>query len=191
MKNPINNKSSNFSRRDFIKTSAALAAATVLPAKERLFAAGSDTIRVGLIGCGGQGTHDAISCLSSAPNVELVAMADLFKDRLDESLEKLKKEKIADSVKVTPDSCFVGIDAYKKLIAADVNMVLIVTPPHFHPIHLKAAIEAGKHAFMEKPAAVDPAGVRTVIAAADLRNKKVCRLSPEHSDAMMPLTAKL
>ncbi len=172
MKNLINKKSRKFSRRDFIKTSAALAAATVLPAKERLFAAGSDTIRVGLIGCGGQGTRDAISCLSSAPNVELVAMADLFKDRIDESLETLKKEKIIDSVKVTPDTCFVGIDACKKLLASGVDMVLIVTPPHFHPEQLKAAIEAGKHVFVEKPAAVDPAGVRTVIAAADLAQQK-------------------
>ncbi|UCE99191.1 MAG: Gfo/Idh/MocA family oxidoreductase, partial [Planctomycetota bacterium] len=138
---------------------------------ERLFAAGSDKMRVGLIGCGGQGTDDAISCLNSSPNVELVAMGDLFKDRLDKSLDELKT-KVGDKVKVTDDSSFVGIDAYKKVIASGVDMVLIVTPPHFHPEHVKAAIEADKHVFMEKPAAVDPAGVRSIIASSELAEQK-------------------
>jgi len=159
------------SRRDFIKASAAVGMAAVLPGRERIFAAGSDKMRVGLIGCGGQGTRDTISCLNSSANVELVAMGDLFRNRLDSSLAELKKA-AGDKVKVTRDVCFVGFDAYKKVIACDVDMVLVVTPPHFHPEHLKAAIEAGKHVFMEKPAAVDPAGIRSIIASSELARQK-------------------
>ncbi len=159
------------SRRDFIKASAAVGMAAVLPGRERIFAAGSDKMRVGLIGCGGQGTRDTISCLNSSPNVELVAMGDLFGDRLHSSRRELKK-KVGDRVKVTRDTSFVGFDAYKKVIASDVDMVLVVTPPHFHPVHLKAAIEAGKHVFMEKPAAVDPAGIRSIIASSELARQK-------------------
>jgi len=173
MKRRANEKTSEVSRRDFLKTSAAVGAAALLPGQERLFARGSDKIRVGLIGCGGQGTRDTISCLKSSPNVELVAMGDLFRDRLDESLGELKKEgEVRDKVKVTRDTSFVGFDAYKKVIASDVDMVLVVTPPHFHPEHLKAAIEGGKHVFMEKPATVDPAGVRSIIASSELAEKK-------------------
>jgi predicted dehydrogenase len=173
MQKEVNKKPRKVSRRDFIKTSAAVGMTAVLAGKGRLFAAGSDKIRVGLIGCGGQGTSDTISCLKSAPNVELAAMGDLFSDRLDESLDKLKKEEeVSEKVNVTKDACFVGFDAYKKVIASDVDMVLVVTPPHFHPEQLKAAIEAGKHVFMEKPAAVDPAGVRSIIASSELAKRK-------------------
>ena len=171
MKNKANKRTNTVSRREFIRASAAVSMAALLSGKERLFAAGSDKLRVGLIGCGGQGTHDAISCLNSSPDVELVAMGDLFKDRLDKSLNELKT-KVADKVKVTEDTCFVGIDAYKKVIASGVDMVLIVTPPHFHPEHVKAAIEASRHVFMEKPAAVDPAGVRSIIASSELAGQK-------------------
>jgi len=173
MKRQANEKTGEVSRRAFLKTSAAVGMTALLPGRERLFAAGSDKMRVGLIGCGGQGTRDTISCLKSAPNVELVAMGDLFRDRLDESLGKLKKEKeVSDKVKVTRDTSFVGFDAYKKVIASDVDMVLVITPPHFRPEHLKAAIEGGKHVFMEKPAAVDPAGIRSIIASSELAKQK-------------------
>ena len=164
-------KTNKTTRRDFIKATAAIGMTAVLSGKERLFAAGSDKMRVGLIGCGGQGTRDAISCVNSSANVELVAMGDLFRDRLDESLEKLRNE-VGDKVKVTKDTCFAGFDAYKKVIASDVDMVLIVTPPHFHPEHVKVAVEAGKHVFIEKPAAVDPVGVRSIIASSELAEKK-------------------
>jgi predicted dehydrogenase len=173
MKRRANKGTSEVSRRDFLKTSAAVGVAALLPGQERLFAGGSDKMRVGLIGCGGQGTRDTISCLQSAPNVELVAMGDLFRDRLDESLRELKKEReVSDKVKVTRDTSFVGFDAYKKVIASDLDMVLVITPPHFHPEHLKAAIEGGKHVFMEKPAAVDPAGIRSIIASSELAERK-------------------
>jgi len=163
---------SEISRRDFIKSSAVLGAASLAVGTNKIFAAGSDKVRIGLIGCGGRGTHDTTKCLSSAENVELVAMGDLFKDRLDRCRKALGKN-LADKVKVTEDTCFVGWDAHKKVVGCDnVDMVILTEPPHFRPQHLKAAIEAGKHVFMEKPVAVDPVGVRSVIASSELADKK-------------------
>jgi predicted dehydrogenase len=157
------------SRRDFIKTSAAsLAAAGVAG---RLYAAGSDTIRVGIIGCGGQGTRDLVSCVKSSPGVQIAAMGDLFEDRLQESLRKLRTE-VPDAVKVTPDKRFVGWDACGKVLGTDVDMVLLTTPPHFRALYLQAAIEAGKHVFMEKPAGVDPKQIRSIIETAELARQK-------------------
>jgi len=148
----------------------------------KIFAAGSDKVRIGLIGCGGRGTHDATKCLNSSQNVELVAMGDLFKDRIDRCLRTLKRPPpensqetadLRDKVKVTEDTCFVGWDAHKKVLACDeVDMVILTEPPHFRPGHLKAAIEAGKHVFMEKPVAVDPVGVRSVIESSELADTK-------------------
>ena len=139
---------------------------------ERMFAAGSDKIRIGLIGCGGRGMYDTTNCLNSAENVELVAMGDLFKDRLDGALQTLKNN-LAEKVKVTNDSCFAGWDAYKKVVTRDdVDMVILTEAPHFRSEHLKAAVEAGKHVFMEKPVAVDPVGVRSVIESSALADKK-------------------
>jgi predicted dehydrogenase len=159
------------SRRDFVKTSAVVSAAAMLSRAGGVFAAGSDKIRVGLTGCGERGTEAAMDCLRAADGVELVAMADLFNDKLDNSLKQLKEE-LSDQVKVTRESSFVGFDAYRKLVACDVDMVILACPPGFRPIHLKAAIEAGKHVFMEKPAGVDPAGVRSVIESSELARKK-------------------
>jgi predicted dehydrogenase len=158
------------SRRTFVAGASASVAA-VLSSQTRGFAAGSDKLRVGLIGCGGRGTGAAKDCVSSSRGVEIVAMGDLFKDRVDGSLEQLKKD-IGDKVKVTGDKCFAGFDAYKEVLASDVDMVILATPPHFRPAQLKAAIEAGKHVFMEKPAGVDPAGIRSVLAASELAEKK-------------------
>jgi predicted dehydrogenase len=161
------------SRRDFVKSSAALSLAALSSAgASRVFAAGSDKLRVGLIGCGDRGTGAAENCVRSSGGVEIVAMADLFRDKLDKSLGKLSR-KVDDKVTVTDDTCFVGFDAYKKVLARDdVDVVLLTTPPGFRPEHLKAAVEAGKHVFMEKPAAVDPVGVRSVIAASELAKEK-------------------
>jgi predicted dehydrogenase len=158
-----------FSRRDFIKTSAVSLAA--LGATGRAFAAGSDTVRVGIIGCGGQGTRDLVSCVNSSRGVEFVAMADLFEDRLQESLAKLKND-VPAAVKVTPDKCFVGFDAHGKLLQTDVQMVLLTTPPHWRAQHLQAAVEAGKHVFMEKPAGVDPKAIRSMIETGELAKQK-------------------
>jgi predicted dehydrogenase len=151
-----------------MKTSAALGAAAWASSASRIYAAGSDTIRIGLIGCGGRGTHDTGNCLNCAEGVELVAMADLFEDRLKSSLGRLRQT-AGSKVKVTDDTSFIGWDAYKKLLALDdVDLVILTQPPHFRPMHLRAALEAGKHVFMEKPVAVDPFGIRSVIASGDL-----------------------
>ena len=155
------------SRRNFVKASAATSLAALAKSSKYAFAAGSDKLRIGLIGCGDRGTYDATNCLNSSDNVELVAMGDVFKDRLDRSLAELSRT-VDDKVSVTNDRSFVGFDAYKKVLACDVDIVILTTPPHFRPEHLKAAIEAGKHVFMEKPVAVDPVGVRSVIASSEL-----------------------
>ena len=143
------------SRRSFLKSSAALTLAA--GSFNKAFAAGGDKIKLGLIGSGGRGLHDTTNCLKSAANVELVAMGDAFKDRLDGTLNNLKTN-FPDKIKVTPDSAFIGFDAYKKVLASDVDMVILTEPPHFRSIHLRAAIEAGKHVFVEKPVATDPVG---------------------------------
>jgi predicted dehydrogenase len=161
----------NVSRRQFIKGSAVGVAALAAGAS-RMYAAGSDTIRVGLIGCGGRGTYDTTNCLQAAENVELVAMGDLLKERLDSARQTLA-ESLPDRVKVSDDKCFTGWDAYKQVLACeDVNLVILTEPPYFRPLHLKAAVEAGKHVFMEKPVAVDPVGVRSVIASSELADQK-------------------
>ncbi|OHB75458.1 MAG: hypothetical protein A2Z25_06925 [Planctomycetes bacterium RBG_16_55_9] len=172
MNNTTKKETSDLSRRDFMKTSAALGAAMWALGASRIYAAGSDTIRIGLIGCGGRGTHDTGNCLNCAEGVELVAMGDLFADRLTSSLNRLKQQ-AGSKVKVTDERCFVGWDAYKKVLACDeVDLVVLTQPPHFRAMHLRAAVEAGKHVFMEKPVAVDPVGVRSVIASSELADEK-------------------
>lgn len=153
-------------RRTFL---AASATALATPA---VHAAGDDAIRVGLIGCGDRGTGAAVQALSADKNVKLVAMGDAFADRLQSSLENIRlKKDVAAKVAVTPETCFTGFDAYKQVIAAS-DVVLLTTPPHFRPLHMKAAIEAGKHVFAEKPCAVDAPGVRSVLATCELAKRK-------------------
>ena len=176
MNKRANEKREGVSRRDFIKTSvpilSGLGAVSLLSGTSRIFAAGSDKMRIGLIGCGGRGTYDTGNCLNCAEGVELVAMGDLFKDRVDRCRKTLKR-KLSDKVKVTEDTCFVGWDAHKKVLGRDdVDMVILTEPPHFRPGHLRAAVEAGKHVFMEKPVAVDPAGVRSVIESSQIADRK-------------------
>ena len=113
-------------------------------------------LRVGLIGCGDRGTGAATQALAADSNVQLVAMADAFEDRVQKSLEILQKtEGISAKVAVRPDHRFVGFNAYQELLGSGVDVVLLCTPPHFRPIHLRAAVEAGKHVFAEKPVGVD------------------------------------
>jgi len=172
MNNNTKQITQKLSRRNFIKTSAALGAATLASPASRMFAAGSDKIRIAVIGCGGRGTHDTGNCLSCAENVELVAMGDLFADRLERCRRQLT-EKFPEKVKVTNDTCFTGWDAHTKVLAIDeVDMVILTEPPQFRPSHLRAAIEAGKHVFMEKPVAVDPVGVRSVIESSEMADSK-------------------
>ena len=149
------------------ETTAAAGATTATNAN----VAGSDVIRVGIIGAGGRGTGAAIDCLKSSPGVEIVAIGDAFMDRAEESLEKIKKE-FPDQVKVTKETLFDGVDNYEKVLKTDCNLVILAAPPGFRPAHLRAAIEAGKHVFAEKPVAIDPVGVRSVIETSEMAKAK-------------------
>ena len=163
-------------RRDFLTYSAAALAASSL-AVGGVHAAGNDKLKIGLIGAGGRGTGAAVNALRADPNVELTAICDLFDDRLQTSLKSLLRDKdVGSKVAVTPDMCFTGFDGYKKLLATDVDVVLLCTTPGFRPTHLQAAVEANKHVFCEKPVAVDAAGVRSVIESAKLAAKKKLNL---------------
>jgi len=159
-------------RRDFLKTSAAAAAAVNLRIARSAYAAGSDTLRVGLVGCGGRGTGAAGQALAADRGLKLVAMGDAFEDRLKQSLEQLgKNRETSAKIDVAPERRFVGFDAYKGVIEAS-DVVLLATPPQFRPLHLRAAIEAGKHVFAEKPVAVDAPGVRGVLETCEAAKKK-------------------
>ena len=199
MTTPANNTtlpSAPLTRRDFLGAAAALAAApllTKLPAAA--FAAGSDRIKLGVIGTGGRGTAAARDCLDAHPSVQLWALGDVFPDRVQDAYKNFTKPgsdsakpakpgknakpgKSAataygpDRIAVTPERCFSGFDAYKQVIASGVDLVILATPPQFRPLHLEAAIQAGKHVFAEKPVAVDPAGVRKVISIGELAAQK-------------------
>ena len=151
------------SRRDFLTASAVAAGATLLGTLPAVHAAGGDTLKVGLVGCGGRGTGAATQAMNADPNVKLFAMGDAFADRLQGSLEQLKSDgAIKAKIDVAPDRCFTGFDAYKQVIAC-CDVVLLCSPPHFRPDHIKAAIEAGKHVFCEKPVATDSHGVHSVL----------------------------
>jgi predicted dehydrogenase len=176
-KHSPSNPSPGSSRRRFLKSSAA--AAVGLAAVPAVHAAGSDTLRIGLIGCGGRGTGAATQALNAERNVKLVAMGDMFRDHLDRSLATLRRDaSIASKIDVRPDHCFVGFDAYRQVIGSGVDVVLLATPPHFRPLHLRAAVQAGKHVFAEKPVAVDAPGVRSVLATcAEARRRRLSVVS--------------
>jgi len=162
------------SRREFLGTTPAVVAGSLaaLALPSSIYAGGDDTLKVGLIGCGGRGTGAAKQALNADKYVKLWAMADAFEDRLDESLRTLSKnETIADKIEVPAERRFVGFDAYKQVIAC-CDVVLLCTTPHFRPLHLKAAVDAGKHIFAEKPVAVDAPGVRSVLATCLEAKKK-------------------
>jgi myo-inositol 2-dehydrogenase / D-chiro-inositol 1-dehydrogenase len=172
------NQPSPTTRREFIKTSAALGAALAAPAilSGNVFAKeNSETLRVGLVGCGGRGTGAASQALNADKNVVLTAMGDVFPEKIQDSLTTLQKEGAkdgyADRIKVTPDKCFSGLDAYQKVIK-NVDVVLLTTPPGFRPVHLKAAVEAGKHVFCEKPMATDAPGARSVLESTKVAKEK-------------------
>ncbi|HAW94771.1 MAG: oxidoreductase [Phycisphaerae bacterium] len=127
-----------------------------------------DEIRVGVIGCGGRGTGAAMNALQASPDVRIHALGDLFADRMTSSRDGLRGqvERYGDRASVPDENCFAGWDAYQDVIATDCDYVILATPPGFRPQHFEAAIAAGKHVFMEKPVAVDPVGIRKVLAAA-------------------------
>lgn len=173
----MENENSRRSRRDFVKQSTMLAGgimAMPLVSNAGYFHSVDDTIKVGVIGCGGRGTGAAMQALSAKQNVKLVAMADAFRDRLDSSFKALTdgdEGNVKDKVAVTEETKFVGFDAYKQVIPL-VDVIIIATPPGFRPLHFEEAVKQGKHVFMEKPLATDPAGVKKVLEVAEIAKKK-------------------
>jgi len=159
------------SRREFLKGAttagvATAASAALMATGNYAFAQGSDTIKVGLIGCGGRGTGAAADAMQADPGAKLVAMGDVYKRQLDNSLRTLlQQEDIKAKIDVAPEKQFVGLDAYKHVLDTDVDVVLLTTPPGFRPLHVKAAVAANKHIFAEKPLGTDVAGVRSALEA--------------------------
>ncbi len=133
-------------------------------------------IKAGLIGCGGRGTGAAVNFLDAGPNLQITALGDVFKDKLDQCRDQLRKSNHA--VEIPDENCFIGFDAYQKVIDSGVDVVLLCTPPAFRPYHIEAAVDAGKHIFMEKPVAVDPVGARKVmISVKRAQEKGLCMVS--------------
>lgn len=170
-----------YSRRQFIKTGAAASLLPLLGAVTPVFAAGTDRIRIGLVGCGGRGIGAVRNCLAADPSVQLVALGDAFADSIASAMKDFtqgsggnepKPPLPADQFAVTPERCFTGFEAYQQVINSGIDLVLLVTPPQFRPQHLRAAVEAGVHVFMEKPVAVDAVGARLVMQLADIAAQK-------------------
>jgi predicted dehydrogenase len=151
-------------RREFAQATAAGAFA-ILSARSGAAETNGETLKVGLLGCGSRGTGAAINLIDGNENVKITAMADLFADRLDRSKRMLDRSAHAAKVDVSPEQMFTGLDAYQEILKTDVDIVIEATLPYSRPKHITAIVDAGKHLFTEKPAAVDPVGVREVVAA--------------------------
>ena len=179
------------SRRQFLKQSVVVASAVTLSIPQSVYAAGSDRLKIGLIGCGGRGTGAAQNALDADPHVELTALADVFADRVERPV-KLLGNKYGDRVNVPKERQFVGLDAYQKVLATDVDVVLLATPPAFRPVQMRAAVEAGKHVFAEKSFAVDGTAQRSMVESVELAKQKglairsgLCfRFHPPHQEAI-------
>jgi predicted dehydrogenase len=177
-------------RRDFLKTSLAAAAIGTLPLARSAHAAGSDIIRIGLIGCGGRGPGAAINAMNVDSGLRLVALGDVFADHVQSRRAMLKREK-PNQVDVDDAHCFSGLDAYRHVIES-VDVVLIACAAKYHCEYLLAAVEAGKHVFVEKPHAIDPVGVRQIVAAGEIAKRKNlsiqsglhCRWCPGHQETV-------
>jgi predicted dehydrogenase len=167
-------KKSNISRRDFAKVSAA-AGFAIAAGKAHAADVNADTLKVGLIGCGGRGTGAAINMLEGNPNVILTALADVFEDKVKGTFRNIKNHEnpaVSKKFAVEEEQCFWGLDGYQKLLNTDIDIVIHATTPYARPGHIEAAVNAGKHIFTEKPVAVDPAGIRQFIAASKKAKEK-------------------
>jgi myo-inositol 2-dehydrogenase / D-chiro-inositol 1-dehydrogenase len=193
-------QTANDSRRDFMKTTSAVLAGGAmigtLPIARAAHTFGSDEIKIGLVGCGGRGTGAATQALdtnSPENRVKLTAVADPFQYRIDGSLKAIQG-KHAERVDVSGRT-FVGVDAFKKLIDSDVDLVILTSPPGFRPMHFETAVKAGKHVFMEKPVATDAPGVRRVLAANKIAKEKklavAVGLQRHHESGYQATIAKL
>jgi predicted dehydrogenase len=167
-------KAAKTSRREFLEASSKFLGATVaagLPLSRSAHAAGDGTFKVGLIGCGGRGSGAAVNAMNAGRDVKLTAMADIFEDKVRGGRDRLRKLK-PDQVAVDDDHCFVGFDAYQKVIQSGVDVVIIACTSHFHPAYLKAAVDAGKHVFCEKPHSLDAPGIKRVMATCEEAKQK-------------------
>lgn len=171
---------SQTNRRKFLKTSSgaivtagALASAVSFPSVS-IGQSNGDKLKIGWVGCGGRGTGAAYQALQADSNLELWAAGDAFAEHMDKSLKTLEtalKDK-KDRINISPERKFVGLDAYQKVIDSGVDVVILTTPPGFRPMHIEAAVKAGKHIFCEKPMAVDGTGLRSVMKSAEEAKKK-------------------
>lgn len=172
------------SRRQFVKQGTILTSGLIaapLFARTNFFAGADNVIKIALIGCGGRGTGAAMQALMSGQNVKLVAMADAFRDRLDDCYKTLNADDLSDwtgkpgnlkdRIQVPEENKFTGFDAYQKAIPL-ADVVILTTPPGFRPLHFAEAIARDKHVFMEKPVAVDPVGIKKVLEAAAIAKQK-------------------
>jgi predicted dehydrogenase len=163
------------SRRDFLKSSSTIAVGSSIAASfgaiPAVHAQGSETVNVALIGCGGRGSGAALNAMKADPGNRLTVMCDLFPDRLNQAKQGLSRQ-LGKQFEVNDDKAFSGFDGYKRVMDSDVKVVLLCTTPHFRPLHLQAAIDAGKHVFCEKPVAVDAPGVRKVLQTSELARQK-------------------
>ena len=155
-------------RRNFLQSSAF----TIVPA-QLVRGTGKAKLKAGLVGCGGRGAGAATQFLQGNENVELVALADIFEDRQEQLLTRLRNvPEIQSKLRIEPDHRFIGFEAFQKVLASDIDVVLLATPPGYRPQHFEAAIDAGKHVFAEKPFGTDPVGVRRFMAAAKKAEEK-------------------
>lgn len=172
-----NSSSTDASRRSFLKSGSAVlaggvAASNLAGLTPSVYAAGSDVLKVGLVGAGGRGTGAASQALHADEKTELVAVADAFSERAEASLGRLKADKsIVDQIKVGADDIHGGLNGYKEVIEKS-DVVLLATPPGFRPMQFRAAVDAGKHVFTEKPMATDPAGVQSVFETVAMSKEK-------------------
>ena len=173
MKDETPADNATLTRREILKTASLASLATAFSTTGGVFAAhASERIRVGLIGCGGRGTDATLNCAEASLDIVVTALGDLFPDQLEWSLGRLREKLPKERLTVTPETSFTGFDAFEKVVATNVDLVILAAPPFFRPSHLAAAIGAGKHVFMEKPVAVDPGGVRSIIATSELAGQK-------------------
>ncbi|MBL8763647.1 MAG: Gfo/Idh/MocA family oxidoreductase [Phycisphaerae bacterium] len=167
-----------FSRREFVKTAAVAGAALATPSllvARSAWAGGADTLKLGLIGCGGRGSGAAIQALAADPGTVLWSMGDVFKDRIDsahKSIVEEQGESAKERILVADDRRFVGFDSYQQVIDSGVDVVLLTSYPCFRPAHLRAALASGKHVFAEKPVAVDGPGIRSILESAKVAKDK-------------------
>ncbi len=160
----------DITRRNFVKV-ATTGTLGLMASGNFAYANSSDVLRIGVIGCGGRGTGAARDAVISSEGIEIVAMGDLFQDRLDASRDALKQE-IGDAYKVDDNHAFVGFDAYQRVLESDIDLVILASPPGFRPKHFTAAVNAEKHVFMEKPVGVDVAGAMKIMTAGEIATNK-------------------